>query len=208
MFTIDNHSMGHRIMGFDLTILTQKVERLKANIQSGRFGDALIGALNSGNGLMQERIFSTNKDTQGNDFGVYVGHKKTLSDKSQLTALFNTKGSKAKEKIRIDAIQELTSYQRKRLAKGRQIDKKDLEFNGGLRRSIETRHDDKTAVLEFSTDESALIARGQENQITNIRNGKKGSSKGEGIKIFNLNEDEIKKVIEQGLQLINQIIKS
>lgn len=194
-------------MNFDLTILQAKIDKLKANIQSGRFGDALIGAINTGNGLMQERIFSTNKDVQGNDFGEYIGKKKRQSDKSQLTALFNTKGNKAKEKIRNQAIQEITSYQRKRLAHGRQIVKKDLEFNGGLRGSIETRHDERTAVLEFSTDESALIARGQENQITNIRNGKKGSSKGEGIKIFNLDEDERNEVVEQGLQLINQIMK-
>jgi hypothetical protein len=101
----------------------------------------------------------------------------------------------------------LTSYQRKRLSKGRQVDKKDLEFTGELRRSIETRADEKSAVLEFSNDESALIARGQENQITNIRNSQSGSTKGDGIRIFNLSEDERTEIVEQGQELINQILK-
>jgi hypothetical protein len=187
--------------------MADKVNRLKENFENGRFGDVLLGALNTGNGLMQDRIFAGNKDVKGNDFGKYVGKKKRLSDKAQLTALFNTKGKKAKEKIRNEAILELTSYQRKRLSKGRQVDKKDLEFTGELRRSIETRADEKSAVLEFSNDESALIARGQENQITNIRNSQSGSTKGDGIRIFNLSEDERTEIVEQGQELINQILK-
>jgi hypothetical protein len=192
---------------FDLNTMADKVNRLKENFENGRFGDVLLGALNTGNGLMQDRIFAGNKDVKGNDFGKYVGKKKRLSDKAQLTALFNTKGKKAKEKIRNEAILELTSYQRKRLSKGRQVDKKDLEFTGELRRSIETRADEKSAVLEFSNDESALIARGQENQITNIRNSQSGSTKGDGIRIFNLSEDERTEIVEQGQELINQILK-
>jgi hypothetical protein len=194
-------------MPFDINILTDKVEKLKTNFENGHFGDVLLGALNTGNGLMQDRIFAGNKDVEGNDFGEYVGKKKTLSDRAQLTALFNTKGKKAKEKIRNEAILELTSYQRKRLSKGRQIGKKDLEFTGELRRSIETQADERSAVLEFSNDQSALIARGQENQITNIRNGRTGSTKGDGIKIFNLSEDERTEVIDQGQELLNQILK-
>jgi hypothetical protein len=71
--------------------MADKVNRLKENFENGRFGDVLLGALNTGNGLMQDRIFAGNKDVKGNDFGKYVGKKKRLSDKAQLTALFNTK---------------------------------------------------------------------------------------------------------------------
>lgn len=207
MQQISHRKLGEGIMPFDVTILTKQVAKLKENIQSGRFGDALIGALNTGNGLMQERIFSSNKDVEGNDFGQYIGKRTRQSDRAQLTALFNTQGNKAKEKVREKAIVELTSYQRKRFNAGRQIDKKDLEFTGGLRRSIQTQKDEKSAVIEFSNDEAALIARGQENQITNIRNTGKGTTKGNGIKIFTLNDDERREVVEQGLELINQILK-
>ncbi len=193
-------------MSFDMTILTERVEKLKTNIQSGRFGDALIGALNTGNGLMQQRIFSGNKDVEGNDFGPYVGKKKRQSDRAQLTALFNAKGNKAKEKIRNKAIQELTAYERKRVNAGRQVAKKDLEFTGELRRSIQTQKSDKTAVLEFSNDHAALVAKGQENQITNIRNGGKGYVKGAGTQIFNLSESERAEVVDQGIELINKIL--
>lgn len=195
--------------GFDLSILKTKIDGLKEAFENGNFGDALVGALNTGNGLMQQRIFAQNKDVEGNDFGNYIGKKKKLSNRNLEVSLFFEARSKTNQKrIKANADLELTSYQRKRAHKGRQIAKKDLEFTGGLRRAIETQiENEKAAVLNFNNDEAANIAKGQEAQITNIRRGQKGSVKGSGVKIFGLNQSEKEKVNEQGKELITQILK-
>lgn len=187
--------------GFDLNILKTKVDGLKEAYASGNFGDALVGALNTGNGLMQQRIFNQNKDVEGNDFGVYIGKKR----KARLVTSSNKTQNKRNKAV---FGKELTSYQIKRAKKGRQVAKKDLEFTGGLRRAIETQiENEKAAVLNFNNDDAAQIAKGQEAQITNIRNGGKGSVKGNGVKIFTLNNSEKETVNEQGKELITQILK-
>jgi hypothetical protein len=199
-------------MPFDLTILTKKIEGLKEAYEKGNFADALASAVNTGSGLMQQRIFTQNKDVDGQSFGQYVGKKKKLSDSNlsstylQLRLLSATKTERKRIK---DASQlELTSYQRKRAERGRQVNKKDLEFEGSLRRAIETQiADEKAAILNFNNDLAAKIAKGQEAQITNIRNGRSGTTKGEGIKIFALNASEKEQVVEQGAELIKEILK-
>lgn len=202
--------MGN-IMSFDITILTKKIEGIKEAYENGRFADALVDALNEGNAFMQDRIFVENKDIRGQSFGTYIGKKQTERQANRQTfrALFGTTSKTDKKRIKAAAGQELTYYQRKRLQKGRQIVKKDLEFYGSLRRSIETQvENEKAVVLEFSTLDSAKIARGQEQQITNIRNGKPGTTKGTGAtKIFTLDEKEREQVTEQGTELIKEILK-
>jgi hypothetical protein len=127
-------------MSFDITILTDKINGLKEAFSNGKFGDALIAALNTGNGLMQQRVFGTNTDTAGNSFGKYVGKKgsKRSQEREVFKALFSTDSKTDKKRIKSNANSDLTSYQRKRVNKGRQILKKDLEFYGGVRRAIET----------------------------------------------------------------------
>lgn len=190
-------------MSFDLTILSKKIDGLKQAYESGRFGDALIGALNTGNGMMQQRIFNQNQDVKGQSFGVYIGTKRKAR---LLPATSNSTQNKRNKAV---AGQDLTGYQRKRALKGRQILKKDLEFSGGTRRAIETQlENDKAAVLEFNNELAAKIARGQEQQIENIRNGQSGTTKGTGAtRIFNLNDKEKETVVEQGAELIKQILK-
>jgi hypothetical protein len=190
-------------MPFDTTIMTKRIEGLKEAYENGRFGDALVGALNTGNGIMQQRVFQETQDVKGQSFGVYIGKKRKVKE---LPATKNR--TQAKRNKSVEG-QELTSYQRKRALKGRQIAKKDLEFDGGLRRAIETQiENEKSAVLEFNNDLAAKIATGQEQQIENIRNGKSGTTKGTGAtKIFALNESEKEKVVEQGSELIKQILK-
>lgn len=196
-------------MPFDLTILTAKVQGIKEAFENGRFGDALFAALNTGSGLMQQRIFTQNQDVEGNSFGQYVGPKSKQSTRSQVRSLFLTTSKTEKKRINESAAQSLTAYERKRVNKGRQIAKKDLEFTGGLRRAIETQiENEKSVVLEFNNNEAALIAKGQEQQITNLRNGQSGTTKGTGaVSIFKLNTDEKEKVTEQGRELITQILK-
>lgn len=196
-------------MSFDITILTKRIEGIKQAFENGQFADALAGALNSGNGLMQQRIFTQNTDTKGQSFGQYVGKKSKQSDRSQVKSLFSTTSKTDKKRIKASAGLELTAYQRKRALKGRQIIKKDLEFDGGLRRAIEIQVENKkSVVLEFNNTDAALIAHGQEQQIENIRNGKPGTTKGTGAtKIFILDDKEREQVNEQGLELINQILR-
>jgi len=191
------------IMSFDITILSKKIQAIKEAFENGNFADALVGALNTGNGLMQQRIFTQNKDTQGQSFGTYVGKKSKVGKLPKTSNRTQAKRNKAVEG------QELTYYQRKRALRGRQTAKKDLELEGSLRRSIETViENDKAAIINFSNDESAAIAHGQEQQITNIRNGRPGTTKGTGAtKIFNLDTKEREEVTEQGIILINEILK-
>lgn len=194
-------------MSFDVTILAKKIEGIKQAFENGRFADALVGALNTGNGLMQQRVFLRNTDIQGNNFGQYVGKKSKLSDRG-LNKLLGSATRTDRKRIKAVAAQELTRYQRKRANKGRQILKKDLEFSGGLRRAIETVvENEKAAALAFNNDLAAKIAKGQEAQITNLRAGKKGITKGEGVKIFTLDNTEKEQVNEQGAELIRQILK-
>ncbi len=199
-------------MAFDITILSKKIQGIKEAFENGNFADALVGALNTGNGLMQQRIFTQNKDIEGNSFGTYIGKKQTQRQASRQTAraLFGTTSKTDRKRIKNAADQDLTYYQRKRAHKGRGVLKKDLEFEGTLRKAIQDPYieDERSAVLAFSNTESALIAHGQEQQITNIRNGKPGTTKGTGaVKIFTLDTKEREEVTEQGAKLINEILK-
>ncbi len=200
-------------MPFDIKILADKINKIKESYENGKFADALVSALNTGNGEMQQRIFQGNTDINGNGFGKYIGsRKRKLQDRDVFRALFSTTSKTDRKRIKANANADLTSYQRKRANKGRQVLKKDLEFTGRLREAIETqvaeKEGDRIAVLNFSTNEVALIARGQENQITNIRNGAKGTTKGTGIKIFGFNQKEREEIDEQAIFLINEILKS
>lgn len=189
-------------MPFDTTILAKKIEGLKQSFESGRFADALLIAVNTGNGLMQQRIFTQNVDIQGQSFGQYIGQKR----KVRLKISSNKTQNKRDKNI---AGLSLTSYQRKRAAAGRQIASKDLEFSGGLRRAIETQKDgENAAILEFNNNLAAQIAQGQENQISNIRNGSKAITRAIGAtKIFRLSATEKEQVNEQASELIKQILR-
>lgn len=57
------------------------------------------------------------------------------------------------------------AYKRKRQRAGRQVRRKDLEFTGGLRRSLVTFIGQSNAQLGFSNDTARLIANGQESQV-------------------------------------------
>lgn len=188
-------------MAFDVTILIKKIQGIKEAFENGKFADALVGAMNTGNGIMKQRIFNELKDTQGHDFGKYIGKKRKVR-------LQVSKNKTQNKRNKAAAGQELTAYQRKRALAGRQTANKDLQFTNGLRRSIEVQlENEKIVALNFSTDLMAQIARGQENQITNIRNGRPGTTKGDGVRIFRFTQEEKEKTTEQGSLLIKQILK-
>lgn len=178
-------------------------------VESGEFADALVSAINTGNGLMQQRVFTHGQDVEGNSFGGYVGKKTTLGIESQRRLLSGARSTVQRNRIR-RSNSPLTPYERKRVQAGRQIGYKDLEFNGELRRSIQVFiEDEKTVILAFNNSESALIARGQEQQIENIRQGRPGTTQGTGATlIFAFSDDEQREVVDQGVELIvNQVLK-
>lgn len=84
-------------------------------------------------------------------------------------------------------------YERDRARKGRQIAKKDLEFNGSLRRAIEVVTVDNTkAEIRITDLDQADIARWQEQQIANLRAGRNANDvSGLKVPIFELNETEL-----------------
>jgi len=83
-------------------------------------------------------------------------------------------------------------YERDRRREGRQVARKDLEFEGTLRRAIEVVSVNNTrAEIRITSDASADIARWQEQQIFNLRNGLPANQESGGkIPIFELNEEE------------------
>lgn len=187
-------------MAFDTDILKEKIEKIENAFESGQYADVLVGALNTGNALLQQRVFTQNEDAQGNSFGKYVGKKTKTKLKSSKNAVQNKRN---KAIVGLD----LTAYQRKRAALGAQTNPKNLQLTGNLKLSIDTfAENENAAVLAFTNNEAAKIAHGQEVQITNIRNGLKGTTTGIGIKIFRLNTTEREQIVEQGKALIKQVI--
>lgn len=83
-------------------------------------------------------------------------------------------------------------YERDRLRKGRQVGKKDLEFTGTVRRAIEVITVNNTkAEIRITSAEAAKIARYQEQQIYNLRNGLAANeASGQKVPIFELDADE------------------
>jgi hypothetical protein len=178
-------------------------------VESGDFADALVSAINTGNGLMQQRIFTRGEDAEGNSLGGYVGKKIPLgiASRERIIAGANTR---VKKNRAAKSIQTLTPYQRKRTLSGRQIGYKDLEFNGELRRSIQVFvQNEASVVLAFNNDHSADVAHGQEQQIANIRQGRPGTTRNSNpVPIFSFSDDERDQVIDQGVTLIvDQILK-
>lgn len=187
-------------MPTNLSILAKKVQGLAEAMRTGDFSDALFTAMNEGNAFMQRRIFNENVDVQGNSFGVYIGPK-------HVARLTPTATPTARKRAKRIVGVPLTAHQRKRALLGRQIDHKDLRLLGTLQSSIKTViKDSRRVTIEFENDQQSLIARGQENQITNIRNGQPGVTKGDGIKIFSLNEDERDHVVARATELILEIL--
>lgn len=170
--------------------IIEKLEKVKAALGGNGappaipdFSDAMLSALDAGMGSMKFRIFNKGMDAEGNSLGKYTGKK--------------MKGS------------IFTPYEKKRVAAGRFVDKKDLQFTGGLHASIQpAKIDNSKVVIAIVNDESARIARYQEQQIGNIRAGQNAKT-GSAVpaKIFTISESEYEQIKAEGNAAILQIIK-
>lgn len=179
--------------------LIEKLERLKISVGSAGsvppipdFSDAMFNAINSGMGLMKQRIFNKGLDADNNTLGKYIGKKGKVTSKKY-------SGFKKLQKNLVGET-DLTEYEKFRVAHGRQVEYKDLEVDGGLRRSIETvKSDSGKVVIAIVNPENALIAGYQEDQVGRIR--------GTGIaRIFSLSEDEYNHIQAEGKEGIRQVI--
>lgn len=97
-------------------------------------------------------------------------------------------------------------YARDRRREGRQTGKKDLEFHGTLRRAIEVVTVNNTrAEVRITNPDQADIARWQEQQIYNLRNGRPANEASGGrVPIFEFNPTELDIVQTTTRELIRQ----
>lgn len=97
-------------------------------------------------------------------------------------------------------------YERDRAREGRQITRKDLEFEGTLRRAIEViTVNNLKAEVRITNATSAEIARFQEQQIYNLRNGLPANqANGNKVPIFEFSELELQIVKDTTRELLRQ----
>jgi hypothetical protein len=157
---------------------------------------ALTQGVNEARVAMIFRIFNKGLDAEGTTLGKYVGKKFGVSSRrfkggsepvgdSTVKKKLKEEEKKFKKSAEKTGQTEFTEYEKKRLAAGRQISYKDLEFHGSLRRAIITAVNDfRTVSCVINNTEEAKIATYQEEQIGRIR----GS--GADAKIFTLSTDE------------------
>lgn len=98
------------------------------------------------------------------------------------------------------------AYARKRQNHGRQVGRKDLQFTGSLKAAISVVTVNNTkAQIRITDRDSANIARWQEQQVFNVRNGLPANSESGGkVRIFELNDDERDVVKTMTRELLNQ----
>lgn len=183
--------------------------------------DAMFGALSSGAGLMKRRIFNNSEDAEGNSLGKYTGKKSKLTKEKYSGTKYSIQGlsvgidqdaekerKKQRKNSKVSIGEDLTEYEKYRLSRGRQIEKKDLEVDGVLRRSIETVKSEGKVIIAFTNEEEANIGRYQEQQIANIRAGQNANTgTAEPARIFVLSSSEYDIVKEQGNRLIKDVIQ-
>ncbi len=190
--------------------LIKKYETAVKNAGAFDFSEALFIGVNSAMGAMKFRIFNTGKAKDNTPFGKYVGKRGKITGR-RLGGNTDDVGDvyikkqvkKAQKKLKTNAEAtgdtEFTEYEKKRLADGRQIVYKDLEFTGALRRSIVVAKDeDNRVICYFNSQDLAEIAKYQEIQIGKINGG------GEII-IFAINEEETAILKENTNEALKQI---
>lgn len=192
------------------------LQRIRDAVANTDFSDAMFGALNTGMGAMKNRIFNRSLDANGESLGKYIGRTTQVTGRKFRILKFGDtdESAKGKKKLRKNLKGNVgngfgyTEYEKERLAHGRQIGKKDLEFNGSLRRSIEVVKGRNKAQIAITNAENALIAGYQEQQIGNIR--ATGFAKGGAAPapIFRLSKEEFEKTRDQGKILITEVIQN
>lgn len=174
-----------------------RLNEMAANGERIDFSDALAAGVNAARALMQNRIFNTGTDANGISLGGYSGKQtKSRSKNKRLLAGI----------VDFDPEGGYSEYEKKRLAFGRQIAYKDLEFTGSLRRSIVTAKDGTKRVVCYIVNQGdADIARYQEEQIGGIR----GTGRAEIFGLNTLEKEELVTVTNAALfQLYDRLLNT
>jgi len=204
--------------------IIEKLERVKTVLGGNGapptipdFSDAMLSALNAGMGKMKFRIFNKGLDANNNSLGDYTGNKTRLTKRKFSIAAEDEFEEKDRKKarrnlnrIRKSSLDETyTEYEKYRLSRGRQVEYKDLEVEGSLRRSIETvKVDNSKVVIAITNEETAKIAGYQEQQIGNIRAGQNArTGNAAPARIFEVSESECEQIKAEGNAAISQVIK-
>ena len=188
---------------------------MKEKINSNIFQDGLFEVINTGMSEMKNRIFNRGEDAENKSLGKYVGSKSKLTKEKYKSTRYSIFGlsvrvdkeaererKKQRKNSKAYLGQDLTSYEKFRISKGRQIEYKDLELEGDLRRSIQCiKSDDGKIVIIIVNEKDANKAHWQEEQIQKIR----GSV--ETVKIFAFSEKEFETIKNEGNAHIDQILK-
>lgn len=180
------------IVNTNIDEIISKFKKVAENAESIDYSEALLVGANAAMGQMKFRIFNEGLDNQLVSFGKYTGKKKGLRSKNAV------KISKMRIAEALDVDDGLTDYEKKRLRHGRQVDFKDLEFDGDLRRGIvDGKVSNIKVICWIPNDEEFKIAKYQEAQIGKIR--------GETVVIFSLTEDERLLVVDNTKEALKQI---
>lgn len=196
----------------------KRLTDLKNQAATIDFSSALTQGVSEATASMQFRIFDKGLDKFGDPFGKYVGKKSKVTKRkfslnsepvadAGVRKKNNALKRKLKKNIEASGESEFTEYEKKRLAAGRQIGYKDLEFIGSLRRSIVPAADEsnslKRVVCIINNEKEKLIAEGQEFQIARIR-----GDEGDRAHIFALSDDERKILKESTKKALTQLYVS
>lgn len=164
------------------------VERFKITVEKAKqtdFSDALLVGVNAAKGRMQNRIFTEGLDAGKVPIGSYGGKKKVASLKL-------LEGRNKEFLVGDVKTLLLSAYERKRLAAGRQIRFKDLEFTGALRRGIVVIKESQIRVICAIPNEDLFkISQYQEEYI--------------GAKIFELSDEERTILKENTIEAVKQM---
>lgn len=189
----------------NLEDIIKKLQQVAKRAEALDFSEPLVAGLNAAMGRMKFRIFNSGQDSKGVSFGKYIGKKTRATNRKFKAKKYGNKENekgKAKKRKRLDKNKEAdtlyTEYEKKRLAFGRQVNFKDLEFTGGLRRGIVVaKISDTKAAVMIPNEQLYKIAKYQSEQISKIV--------GQELRIFGFSDEEKQINTSTTNELLNQI---
>lgn len=170
--------------------LIKKFQTLAEESKGIDFSGALTAGVNAAMAQMKFRVFNTGKDATGLAFGKYIGKKKQVTERAL----------KASKRLKKNAAPgaSYTPYEKIRLSQGRQVNYKDLELTGTLRRGIVVAVESPTKVVCIIPNETnQKVAEGQQKQISRILNKE--------VNIWGMSDDERQLLTENTNQILIQI---
>jgi len=201
--------------------IISRLERIRDKAATIDVTAALVVGANARMGVMKNRIFNQGQDSENNSLGKYTGKKTKVTNNRYTFGNNNSdfqtadaedlkQGKKKLKRLKAGIKNEKQSggasqfseYEKERLAAGRQIRYKDLEFEGTLRRSIVIAEQNNAVYCVFNDDESKKIAGYQQKQIAKI----KGLS--DEVKIFWGTKEEKEIQREQTNNALREIYES